>query len=439
VAEIKTLSPDLAKRELPVSIRGVLTTVLPEIHGAVLQDSTRGIFVYADQAKQSDGPLQRGEFYQVDGVTGPGLFAPVIVPRTITHLGAGQWPQPLRATFAQLANGSLDTQYIEIDGVVTAVQDQSLSLLTEGGKITLVLSGFRPGSLAGCLNAVVRIRGCVFAPFNGQTRELQTGSLLVGDGAVSVLQSAPRDFFEVPQKSIAELLLYDPEAAPFRRLKVSGQIIYGRTGEYFLAEGTNGVRVTTRNPARLGIGDLVDAVGFLGMGGPAAELKEAILRKKGSAPLPAPTQLAPDQLLLARYAGTLVRAEATLMNQWREGSEQVLELQSGFLAFRARIDSPGRSSPLPPAGSRMELTGVYVPLGNHAGNGTVSGFELLLSSPATLRVLATPPWWTLRHVLILAGILAALLCAALVWNKAGTSGTATGRRSRAGAHRPRPA
>jgi signal transduction histidine kinase len=424
VAEIKAMSPDLAKQELPVSIRGVLTAVLPEIHGAVLQDSTSGIFVYLDDPKRFAVLLQRGGFYQFDGVTGPGLFAPVIVPRAITHLGAGQWPQPQHATWAHLVNGSLDTQYAEIDGVVTAVQDQDLLLLTEGGKVTLNLMGFTANALAGYLKAVVRVRGCVFAPFNVQTRELQTGAIRVGDAAVSVLQPAPRDFFDIPQRSIAELLLYDPEAAPFRRLKVTGQIIHGRRGEYFLSQGTNGMRVTignsgpTTNSGRFSVGDLVEAAGFLGFGGPVAELKEAVMRKQGSAPLPAPTRLTPDQLLLARYAGTLVSMDAILMNQWREGPDQVLELQSGFLAFRARINHGRRPFSLPASGSRLELSGVYVPLGNLAGDGTVSGFELLLSSSAALRVLATPPWWTLRHVLILAGILAALLCAALVWNKA---------------------
>jgi signal transduction histidine kinase len=38
--------------------------------------------------------------------------------------------------------------------------------------------------------------------------------------------------------------------------------------------------------------------------------------------------------------------------------------------------------------------------------------------PTGIGVLATAPWWTLKLVLILAGILAALVCAVLVWNKA---------------------
>jgi signal transduction histidine kinase len=66
----------------------------------------------------------------------------------------------------------------------------------------------------------------------------------------------------------------------------------------------------------------------------------------------------------------------------------------------------------------LELTGVYAPQGNRARDGTVSGFELLLHSPMDMRVLATPPWWTLKRLLVLAGILGSLLCAVLIWNKA---------------------
>lgn len=417
VAEVKALSSESAKQQLPVSVRGVVTAVLPSATAcAVVQDSTKGISIFLQDLKQTN-PLRPGEFCQIDGITGPGLFAPVIVARRITHLGAGQMPEPLHPTWDQMMNGSLDTQYAEIEGAITAVHGQQIEMLTESGKITLELSDFQSEDLAPYEGAVVRIRGCVFVGFNTQTHELQVGLLRMTGGALEVLQAAPRDPFGAPQKSIGELLLYDPKTAPFRRLKVSGQVIYGRAGEYFLTDGANGVRVITRNSDHFAIGELVDAVGFLELGGPMAELKEAVMRKLGSASLPQPTKLLPEHLLQAGYAGTFVQVDATLMNQWSDGPEYVLELQSGFLAFRARIDSHGQPISLPPAGSRLELTGAYAPLGNGPDAGTVSGFELLLHSPAGVRVLATPPWWTLKRVLILAGILAALLGVVLIWNK----------------------
>ena len=41
----------------------------------------------------------------------------------------------------------------------------------------------------------------------------------------------------------------------------------------------------------------------------------------------------------------------------------------------------------------------------------------MLNSPNDIRVLAAPSWWTLKRVLVLSGILAALLCGVLIWNK----------------------
>jgi signal transduction histidine kinase len=416
-AEVKELTPEMARQELPVTVRGVVTAILPEyLHGAVIQDSTKGVFVALHDIPDPK-PLQRGEFYLIEGVTGPGSFAPLVVARRITHLGAGVWPPPLHATWDELINGSLDTQYAEVDGVVTAIRNHQIEMLTQGGKISLELDDLQPEDLAGYENALIQIRGCAFAFFNLQTRELDASSLRILGGAIEVLEPAPQDLFDAPQKSMSELLLFDPQAAPFRRLKVRGQVVSGRAGVCYLTDGTNGMRVTTRNSGLFEVGDLVEAVGFLELGSPAVELKEAVLRKTGHAPPPVPILLTPDQLLLARHAGTLVRVDATLMNQWREGPEYVLELQSGFLAIRARMDGRGQSVRLPPPGSRLELAGVYAPLGNRARDGTVSGFELLLDSPADIRVLATPPWWTLKRMLVIAGFLAALLCAVLIWNK----------------------
>ena len=415
-AEIKALSPDQAKQKLPVSIRGVVTAYSSKHLGAVVQDATRGVYVEMYGWRGAD-PFQRGEYCQIDGVTGPGWFSPVVVAQRITRLGPGQLPKPLRATWDQLVNGSLDTEYAEIDGIVTAVQDRRLTLLTAGGKIAVELREFRPEALVGFENALLRIRGCFFAGFNMDNRKIEAGSVGVGAAAVEVLAPAPTDFFDTLPKSIGELLFYDPKAAPFRRLKVSGQVVHSRAGEYFLTDGTNGMHATTRKQEQLAVGDLVDAVGFLELGGHAAELKDAVLRKTGHAPLPAANKLAPDQLLLARHAGTLVQVEATLINQWGEGVEHMLELQSGFLVFRARVQRRGQTILLPPAGSRLELTGVYAPQGKATGAGQVNGFDLLLATPAGIRVLTAPPWWNLKRVLILTGVLAAILGGVLIWNK----------------------
>ncbi len=416
-AEIKALSAAQASRQLPVSIQGVLiATVSALSQGAVVQDSTKGVYLFPEGVNHSKA-LQCGDFCRIEGVTGPGLFAPVVAARHITCLGPGQLPPPIHATWDQLVNGTLDTQYAEIEGAVTAVHDQRLALLTAGGEVTIDLDDFQADALRGCQNAVVRIRGCFLPYFNLQTHELDSGSLRIKNGVIETLQPAPREAFDAPQKKIGEVLRYDPKASLFRRLDVRGQVICSRPGESFLFDGSNGMRITGQDCALLVPGDQAEAVGFLDVAGPMATLKDSIVRKTGHASLPAPVKLAHDALLWGSHAGALVLVDATLTSQWRDGSDVVLDLESGFLAFRARFNSPGRDTSALPAGSRVEVAGVYVPRSSQALDGTVNGFDLLMPSRDEIRVLSAPSWWTLQRVLILAGAMSLLLCAALFWNK----------------------
>jgi signal transduction histidine kinase len=48
----------------------------------------------------------------------------------------------------------------------------------------------------------------------------------------------------------------------------------------------------------------------------------------------------------------------------------------------------------------------------------VKSFGLSVAPGMVVRVLATPPWWTLKRLFVIGGMLALLLCAVLIWNKA---------------------
>jgi signal transduction histidine kinase len=112
----------------------------------------------------------------------------------------------------------------------------------------------------------------------------------------------------------------------------------------------------------------------------------------------------------------LVRVQALLVDEWDDPSEKVLELQSGFLVFKARLNNQPRQAPSLRVGSRLALTGVYAVQGRNPADREINSFELLLNSPAGIRILAKPAWWTLKRLLVLAGVLAAMLSAVLVWN-----------------------
>src|SRR5437867_3813054 len=118
--QIHLLTREEAARGHRALIRGVVTCLVPEARAIVLQDSTRGIYI--DGLSPALGPFPRlGELLEIEGITQPGYFAPCVHSQRITRLGEGPLPQPIHPAWDQLINGSLDTQYVEIQDLVTDV------------------------------------------------------------------------------------------------------------------------------------------------------------------------------------------------------------------------------------------------------------------------------------------------------------------------------
>jgi signal transduction histidine kinase len=123
-----------------------------------------------------------------------------------------------------------------------------------------------------------------------------------------------------------------------------------------------------------------------------------------------------DQLTRADYDATLVRVKGLLASVRDTPTERILEIQSGVRTFAARLSATPPPPAPPPVGSLLELTGVDASLGaNRAAGQDISGFELLLNSPADIRVLALPQWWTLERLLIIVGALACGLAVTVLW------------------------
>jgi signal transduction histidine kinase len=416
-AEVHRLKREEAQRGYPVKIRGVVTCVLPERQAFVLQDSTRGLYV-EDHSTIRSRPPQLGELLEVRGVTDPSLFAPIVDAQRIIRLGAGHRPTPVYPTWDQLLNGSLDAQYVEIQGIITAVQTNGVTLLTQGGRIKLALrvTGLKPEALEHYEDALVRVRGCLLASWDYVTHEVKVGEIRIYGADVSVDQPAPADLFAIPRKTAADLLLFDPQASVFQRVKVSGQIVHVRDGEYYMTDGRNGLRFITKKPEPLVAGDRVEVVGFPELSGASPVLREAVARQTGRAALPEPKKLPADNLIQSDYDATRVRVKGVLVSVRETQAEQILEVQNGLRTFVARLNATNGPAESLPVGSQLELTGVYSGQGgNRAVGQDISSFELLLNSPVDITVLARPPWWTLERLLTGMGALACVLAVTVLW------------------------
>jgi signal transduction histidine kinase len=410
-----------------VMIRGVVTCALPQFEAAVVQDGATGIYINNLTPAAGTPPVVR-ELVEVEGITEGGDFAPRIKASRITRLGTSELPAPVHPYWDQMINGSLDTEFVEIEGIVTAVLPEGVTLRTHDGKINVLTHNEKGDTndvvLKHSKNALVRMRGCLFASWDKPTHQVKVNEIYMYDPSVSIVEPAPSDVFADALKSIPDLLLFDPRASALRRVKVSGQIMHHGAKEYYAMDGTNGFRFIPKNPVQFAVGELVEVVGFPNLTGPSAVLQEATARKVGVAPLRDARSLGPAELFRAQNDAVRVKLDAVLLNINQE--QRTLEMQAGLQRFVAQIDSDSDSDPALPAagatkldfpvGSRLELTGVYAGNGgNRPASDEVASFELLLNSTADIHMLARPSFWTLERTLVLVGVLLGVLALSLVW------------------------
>ena len=122
-----------------------------------------------------------------------------------------------------------------------------------------------------------------------------------------------------------------------------------------------------------------------------------------------PTEIAPKNLPDRSLNSRLVQLKSRLLNINEAGKS--LELQTGTLIYHARLES---AAPMPPLriGSLLEVTGVYA----FSSDKSVP-FELLLNSPADIRVLELPSWWTAQHALFVVSRHGGDYLVSLIWNR----------------------
>ena len=417
-SEVHRLSREEAQRGYPVKIRGVVTCVFPEHQAFTIQDATRGLYV-VDSSESRSVPPQIGEYLEVEGRSDPSLFAPIVDADRVSDLGVGRLPQPVHPTWDQLMNGSLDGQYVELQGIITTVNSNGVTLFTGDGRITLELrvAGTKTGALKSYEDSVVRVRGCLFASWDYVTHQVKVGEIRVYGAELSVDQPAPEDLFSIPLKTVAELLQFNPQAGVFQRVKVSGQIINAQAPQYYMMDGSNGLQFILKKPVPgLEAGDQVEVVGFPELSGASPLLHEAVARKTGHAALPKPRPLQPNNLIQGECDSTLIKVDGLLVSVRETPVGQALELRSGIRTFLARLNSKIDSVRSLAPGSRLELVGVYIgDGGNRAVGQDITSFELLLNSAADIKVLARPPWWTLERLLFIVGLLVCVLAAAALW------------------------
>ena len=413
--QVRSLSPEQAALGYLVRIRGVITMDAPAPDFFV-QDATAGIYVEGSASPKF--PHMLGQWVEIEGVTGPGKFAPVIRENKLRVLGRGTLPKAQLYSFSQLANGQQDSQRVQVRGIVRSVavdrtswRETTLALhvASEGGEFDVRVPINYDQDFSSWVDSEVLIEGVCGSLYNAN-RQL-TGILFYVPRLSFIKVAAPAT--EIP---VSALLRFSPGKGTRHRVRVRGVVAYQQLGNaLFLQVQNKGVRVLTRQNTPLETGDLVDVLGFPAMGESAPILEDAVFHRVGHAKAPDPVELnleAPWE----QFDGALVNTKAKLLSRQVQAEGLRLQLQSGELVFDATLP-PGiagdRLLSIVP-NSELRVTGIC--LVRSGGLWRVpESLRMLLRSSQDIAVLTTPSWWNLRHTLWLLAITVNILLVVMAW------------------------
>ncbi|MGD1081333.1 MAG: sensor histidine kinase [Candidatus Sulfotelmatobacter sp.] len=413
--QIRRLSPEQASLGYPVLVRGVITMDAP-VPDFIVQDATAGIYVEGSVSPKY--PHLLSQFVEIEGVTGPGKFAPVIRETKLRVLGKGVLRKPRLFPFSELANGQQDSQWAQVRGIVrSAAVDRSswrepalaMRVASEGSEFNVRVPIAHEQDFSSWVDSEVLIEGVCGSLYNAN-RQL-TGILFYVPRLSFIRVEAPAT--EVP---LSELLRFAPAEGSRHRVRVRGVVGYQQEGNaLFLQSQGKGLRVLTQQGTPLEIGDLVDVLGFPAMGESAPILEDAVFHRLGHQKAPEPVKLNLD-VPWEQVDGAVVTTDAKLLNRQAQPDGLRLMLQRGDIFFDATAPPGVVADRLLsiPLNSGVRVTGICLVRSGGLWQ-TPQSFRMMLRVPQDVVVLAAPSWWNLRHTLWLLGITGAILLAVVVW------------------------
>jgi signal transduction histidine kinase len=411
--QIRRLSGEQAAAGYPVRIRGVVTGSVPEPDFFV-QDKTAGIYVEGNTAKRFVHHL--GDLVELEGVTGPGKFAPVIKEVQTRVVGKGSMPRVRTYSFAELADGQLDSQWVQVRGIIRSVSIDRVSwpetalalrLASGGGEFSVRVPVEKEGDFSYLIDNEVLIEGVCGSRYTSQ-RQLSGIIFYVPQLSYIKVQSS------TPEVPFSALLRFSPGTGTRHRVRVHGVVAYQQLGNsLFLQSGKQGLRVLTEQGTVLQPGDEIEVLGFPEVGESAPVLADAVFHRVGHS---SPPQAVPLVLELPweQFDGALVSTEATLLDRHVQGGELHLLLRKGEHVFEATLQSSQPDMLAIPVNSQLKLVGVC--LVRSGGLWALpQSLRILLRSANDVVVLRTPSWWNFRHTAWLLGITAGILLLVLAW------------------------
>ncbi len=431
--EVHSLSTEEAKRAYRVHLRAVVTYFDPrygkETASMFVHDASGGVYVNLPMNFKT--VLAPGTLVDVQGVSGPGGFAPVVDQAEVKVIGhAPLPPNPHRVNNIQLHSGLEDCQWVEVEGLVRSAVERAhnvrIMLQTDTGIVHVVMVKEPGANYSNLVDAKVRLRATAAPMLNKNSQMISVRLLAPGLSAVKILEPAKGDPFQLPIIPIDDLLRWSHVNVRFHRVHMRGTVTLQWPwpgSKLCIRDATRGICALTDENAHLALGDVVDVVGFVGAGEGTPALAHPLFRKVGHNENIAPEPLTVGQVLQGKSDSELIQVDGQLVGYSQSNSDTTLLLNSGTNDFSAVLPKrpAGPQFNLWTVGSKLRIRGICSVRMDTEGSAATEGiaeaesFAVLMRSPEDVTVLERPSWWTVTHALALLAVVVIITLLVLGW------------------------
>jgi diguanylate cyclase (GGDEF)-like protein len=423
-AAVHGLSPLESKRQYPVHLRAVCVVCFPGWHGFFVNDGSTGVYVETKNQILLTDAIHTGSMLEVEGVTGPGEFSPIVDQASVRVLGEGALPSARHVGLDRLSTGIEDGQWIEVEGTVRSADTSNtmLTLVVASGQleVAVMTPRYDEKQYPRLIDARVRVRGTAGPIFNQRRQLIGVNMYTPSLAEFRVLEPAPPDPFVLPARTVRSAFEYTPGTGPDRRVRIRGTVTARWPGKaFFITDGIQGASVLSAQTTPLEPGDVVDVIGFAVLGGYTPTLHEAVFRKLGSESPPAPRPVTAKEALSGNFDADLVRIDARLIQLKRTTDQYTFLLDSGGAVFSAILQADESDHQLDGLrdASRLQVTGVCTVTETQASRHfrVPTAFQILLRSPRDAVLLEASSWWTTKRILVLLGICLLMILGGTLW------------------------
>jgi diguanylate cyclase (GGDEF)-like protein/PAS domain S-box-containing protein len=419
VSEVFSISKSEAARGYPIELKAVVTFSDPEWGNLFIQDRTGATFI---DVHGIGTKFPVGTSVRIDGTTVANDFGPTIGPVKIVPVGRGALPKPEQRSVADLDAGAGESHRVTTEGILHPCDHDWRRVcyrIHDGSKMVWVFVPRDEGpDSKSMIGAKVRVTGVAARHPEGSNQRTAAQLYVNSLQDIEVLEPpGPVSFTSVPSL-VRELGPVQAEVRFVVPMHLRGVVTWASQGLVTIEDGSGTVFVGKKADVDLHNGETIDVVGYPSHGIFGLELADSLVRLSdeqiGIAGL-APVDATAAEILKHSLNGRRVHLKAQLVDQNKNATEFVYQLQDGTQHFHAvllRGDSVTETVRLAP-NSVLDLTGVAL-----IQNGNAAWPEsllILIESPSDMVVEGRFGWLTLGRGLAILSTVAVILLTPFIW------------------------